>query len=169
MNSTPSPSGHDEAYREYARKMRLLEEGPTTTNFEQLIARGVELPEPDTIPDDRINSKLWDVIRALADIRVFLDYTDHLSDRELYHRLWHRVLNQEVPAMQTRSVSTNTSTSPSPVEMIGASSIFAITRMRTTVWRGPGTSRMTQFLSTRGFHLTIGTVCCLSRSANAVS
>ncbi len=93
------PAWNDETYREYARKMRLLEEGPTTTNFEQLIARGLELPEPGTIPDDQINSKLWEVIRALAEIRVFLNYTDHLSDRELYSTLWHRVLNQEVPAI----------------------------------------------------------------------
>jgi hypothetical protein len=89
----------NDAYREFERKMRLIEEGPTTTNFEQLLTRGVELPEPDSIPDHQINAKLWEVINALAAIRVFLECTDHLSDRELYSILWHRALRHEVAAI----------------------------------------------------------------------
>ncbi len=96
-DSTIKPDGNDDDHREFERKMRLFEEGPTTTNFEQLLAKGIELPPPDTIPEDQINTKLWEVIRALAEIRVFLDATDHLSDRGLYEALWHRVLHQDVP------------------------------------------------------------------------
>jgi hypothetical protein len=98
-DANAKPTWNEDAYREYERKMMLFEEGPTTTNFEQLLARGIELPEPDTIPDDQIHAKLWEVIRGLAEIRTFLDYTDHLSDRELYGKLWHRVLQHEVPAI----------------------------------------------------------------------
>ena len=89
----------DRAYREYARKWDLIENGPTTTNFQQLLDRGVELPEPDSVPDDRVRSKVWQVIAGLASLGVYLDQTDHLSDRELYAKLWRDVLRQEVPAI----------------------------------------------------------------------
>jgi hypothetical protein len=102
-DANAKPSWDADAYSEYERKMRLFEEGPTTTNFEQLLTRGIELPEPDSIPDEQINVKLWEVINALAEIRVFLDYTDHLSDRELYSRLWHRVLRVDTRAAWNRS------------------------------------------------------------------
>jgi hypothetical protein len=99
MPHDKSPEFDHESYREFARKMKLFEEGPTTTHFEQLTARGIELPEPDSITEENINGKLWEVIRALAELRAYLDHTDHLSDRELYRRLWKSVLREEVPAI----------------------------------------------------------------------
>ena len=36
----------DDEYREFVRKMELFENGPTTTNFAQLIAHGIQLPDP---------------------------------------------------------------------------------------------------------------------------
>jgi hypothetical protein len=89
----------DEAYREFERKMELFEYGPRTTGFEQLIANGVQLPEPDSIGDAEVRVKLWEVIAGLARLRVYLDETDHLSDRELYAALWGDVLRVDVPAI----------------------------------------------------------------------
>lgn len=86
-------------YKEFARKMMLFEEGPTTTNFEQLTAAGVQLPEPDSIPDADIRTKVWEVLAGLTKLRVYLDHTDHLSDRELYAKLWHDTLRTDVPAI----------------------------------------------------------------------
>jgi hypothetical protein len=77
----------------------LFEEGPTTTTFEQLIAAGVQLPEPDALADADLPVKLWEVLAGLAKLRVFVDQTDHLTDRELYATLWHGVLREEVPAI----------------------------------------------------------------------
>jgi hypothetical protein len=79
--------------------MRLFEDGPTTTNFQQLIEKGVELPEPDSVGDADIRTKLWAVLAGLAELRVYLDHTDHLSDRELYAKLWSDTLRSEVPAI----------------------------------------------------------------------
>ena len=75
------------------------EKAPWTTNFKQLEEAGIELPAPETLNDEQITKKLWEVIRGLALLRVFLDNTDHLSDRELYTDLWRDMLREEVKAL----------------------------------------------------------------------
>src|SRR5262245_55301691 len=87
------------AYEDYARKMDQFVYGPTTTYFEQLISKGIELPAPDAISDADIDKKLWEVMAGLTSMRVYLDCTDHLSDRELYATLWSRHLRGETPAI----------------------------------------------------------------------
>jgi hypothetical protein len=89
----------DDEYREFVKKMELFENGPTTTNFAQLIAHGIQLPDPDSISDADIGAKLWEVIAGLSRLRVYLDQTDHLNDRDLYATLWRDVLRTDVPAI----------------------------------------------------------------------
>lgn len=83
--------------RAFLERMDAHENGPFTTNFEQLLKAGIALPEPEALDDPAVTRKLWEVIDALADLGVILDQTNHLSDRELYGELWHRVLRDEVP------------------------------------------------------------------------
>jgi hypothetical protein len=81
---TIDPKELKASYEEYARKMDLFMEGPTTTYFQQLIDAGIQLPDPDSVSDTDLRTKLWEVIAGLEKLRVFLEHTNHLDDRGLY-------------------------------------------------------------------------------------
>jgi hypothetical protein len=57
--------------------------------------RGLEFPDSVAIDDAALAASLWKLIEALADIGVFVEYTDHLTDRELYDLLVREVLPKE--------------------------------------------------------------------------
>ncbi len=73
-----------------------LERAPTTTNRAQLRLLGVEVPTPDSVDDEVLPDLLLEIAAGLARWGVYLQCTDHLSDRELYERLATRVLDEQV-------------------------------------------------------------------------
>jgi hypothetical protein len=52
----------------------------------------LRLPLPDTLNSGELHELLWDTIRRLYARRIVLDFTDHLSDRELYRLIYRDIL-----------------------------------------------------------------------------
>jgi hypothetical protein len=52
----------------------------------------LELPSPDSLAEETLHAKLWEAINQLFEKRVVLDFTDHLSDRELYCLIFRDIL-----------------------------------------------------------------------------
>jgi hypothetical protein len=65
--------------------------------IERLQRSGIELPPQTYLADDRLSIKLKELIRALADLDLYIWHTDHLSDRELYNELLTVKLRQTEP------------------------------------------------------------------------
>jgi hypothetical protein len=88
----PSPPEVEEGFWQHVVE---YEEAPWTTHFQQLERAGVSMPAPETLDDQEVTAKLWEVINKMAQMRIFLEDTDHLSDRELYTELWGGLLREE--------------------------------------------------------------------------
>lgn len=90
------PADTEEAFWKHVVE---YEEAPLGTQFQQLESAGVSLPAPDSLNDQELTAKLWELIQKLALLRVFIEQTDHLSDRELYSHLWADSLREQTPMM----------------------------------------------------------------------
>lgn len=82
--------------RLYWTMVHDFELAPVTTNRAQLAAIGIEVPPACELDDQTLSTRLWEVIRGLARLRVFLLDTEHLDDRALYDRLEREILREEV-------------------------------------------------------------------------
>jgi hypothetical protein len=83
----------------FLEQVLAYERAEFDTNFNRLIERGVAMPPEAELDDASLSAKLAEVIRELAELRCFLDDTDHLSDRELYGWLWSSGLREETADM----------------------------------------------------------------------
>jgi len=63
--------------------------------LEVLVKAGISVPSPDELDEGQLSAKLWEVIDGLFLQEIYLEHTDHLSDRELYMQLWSETLREE--------------------------------------------------------------------------
>lgn len=81
-----------------------FELAPSTTGRAMLLGhRIVPIPPQDLGADDDLHDELWTCIEALAASGVFLLRTDHLSDRDLYGRLYYRILDEPTRCLPPES------------------------------------------------------------------
>src|SRR5688572_26735276 len=50
------------------------------------------LPHPDQLDDATLHHRLWTTIDRLYEKRIVLDFTDHLTDRQLYTLIFRDIL-----------------------------------------------------------------------------
>jgi hypothetical protein len=65
-------------------ELGMMNEAP----IETLRSAGRTFPEPDSLTEAELSTHLWDLITELSRLRIFLEFTDHLNDRELYAFVW---------------------------------------------------------------------------------
>lgn len=51
------------------------------------------LPHPDMISENQLHEKMWNTVHSLYEKRIVLDFTDHLTDRELYCLIYRDILS----------------------------------------------------------------------------
>jgi len=83
----------------FLEQVLAYERAEVDTNFNRLVQRGVVMPPEPELDDPSLSVKLAEIIRELAEMRCFLEYTDHLSDRELYQWLWREGLRDTTADM----------------------------------------------------------------------
>jgi len=76
-----------------------MELAASTTNRQQLLEIGIELPPIGGAPTsaEEVHQLLWRMVYGLARLGVFLVDTEHLDDRALVTLLLDRILNDNVP------------------------------------------------------------------------
>ena len=76
---------------EYLASMLAWERAPVLPICEWFQPH-LQLPRPETLTDEQLHDILWDTIQKLYDRRIVLDFTDHLSDRQLYCLIFRDIL-----------------------------------------------------------------------------
>lgn len=95
-----------ELQEQFKRNIDAFEQATWSQPFQVLVESGISLPPPDELAETALHTKLWEVINALALMGVYLEHTDHLSDRELYILLWSDILPEET-VIQSPAVTLN--------------------------------------------------------------
>lgn len=94
--SPSCPEGIAEKFLEQVLAFESEDERPL---IDPLLAIGIALPAPEELADAQLGLKLQEVIGAMSHLGVYLENTNHLSDRELYEVLWKEILREATAIM----------------------------------------------------------------------
>jgi hypothetical protein len=76
------------------KNVLAFDNAPEVQPFDELVRTGLTLPPAEELDDVALRAALWVMIRGLEELGVCLEFTNHLSDRDLYVRLWSSVLRE---------------------------------------------------------------------------
>ena len=79
------------AENEFLASMLAWERAPALP-ISQWFEPELAIPSPDQLDDSQLGHVLWDVIHKLYNKRIVLEFTDHLSDRQLYRVIYRDIL-----------------------------------------------------------------------------
>lgn len=88
INSDEIPT---EVENEYLEGMLAWERAPVLP-IAEWFDPPLRLPSPEALDDVQLHEALWDVVQKLYDQRIVLDFTDHLTDRQLYCLIYRDIL-----------------------------------------------------------------------------
>ena len=92
------PEEFDTADVEETLLRQTMEEitSETSAPLTMLENAGVTISDPEQLDDTALTASLQDLIHQLASLGIYLERTNHLSDRELYEQLYNDELRNEV-------------------------------------------------------------------------
>lgn len=91
VSNTTSAKMPLQVENEYLASMLAWERAPAMP-IAQWFSPPLELPAPDQVDPSQLHGLLWHVIDQLHAVRVVLECTDHLSDRQLYTMIYRDIL-----------------------------------------------------------------------------
>jgi len=101
---------------EFLEHIVFMEGAAEQPLFDQLENAGVRLIRPEDMDDAQLHTNLWEVINSMALLGHYLSSTDHLSDRQLYEVLWHKILREPT------SICPNNSGASCHIDILGGCS-----------------------------------------------
>lgn len=73
---------------------------PEVTGRARLLESGIiPVPPQELVTDPELHDELWTIIEALSTCGIYLFNTGHLTDRDLYARLYFRILDEPTRLM----------------------------------------------------------------------
>jgi len=76
---------------QWLERMLAWEQAPIVS-IAEWFAPSLSIPAPEGLEDEHLHDLLWQTIQRLYDKRIVLDFTDHLSDRQLYTIIYRDIL-----------------------------------------------------------------------------
>lgn len=104
INQLVESADPDNKDRMYWTMVYDLEEAPTVTGRQMILEHGIiPVPIQELSATADLHDELWTIIEALAKCGVYLINTNHLCDRDLYARLFYKILDEPCRMMPPSS------------------------------------------------------------------
>jgi hypothetical protein len=97
----------EEIVEQFKNYVEAFEQAKCRQPIDVLLESGISLQPASELSETELTVKLWEIINALSLLAIYLENTDHLSDRELYVLLCEDVLREETVFQSGEMMSLN--------------------------------------------------------------